>query len=264
MGSGPPTHEEMVTYYTGKLTWPQIQAFINAGMLDLIHRDPVLHKRYMAWSAEIKTEYGSIINYLKEERLQWGKPDTMSRLGTSHTYPAFWANSEDSQPRTLEYFTAQTPAEYWCIVSNDWPYSIPSDVEHVVVWTKLPIIHPSLVDPSIKDVVNEIGLTGCTGLSGPPPSLADELPGALPALAAWKITEEDAKSMPNAERLSPQERALIRDAGKEVAEFIQNRWKEDEWETCWFVNPPRRQTVPGLAHAHVFARRKNIRLPYPG
>ena len=45
MGTGPPTHAEIVAYYLGKLTWPQIQAFINAGMLDLIHRDPILHKR---------------------------------------------------------------------------------------------------------------------------------------------------------------------------------------------------------------------------
>ena len=115
---------------------------------------------------------------------------------------------------------------------------VPSDVEHIVVWTKLPIIHPSLVDPRIKDVVNQIGLTGCTGLDGPPPSLADELPGALPALAAWKITEDDAKLMPNAEKLTPEERALMKEAGREVEQFILERWKEDEWETCWFVNPP--------------------------
>ncbi|RPD58046.1 hypothetical protein L226DRAFT_490531 [Lentinus tigrinus ALCF2SS1-7] len=259
MGTGPPTHAELVAYYPGKLTWSQIQAFINAGMLDVIHRDPVLHQRYMAWSAKTKDEYGSMIAYLKEKRLQWGKPDTLSRLGTSHTDPAFWTNSEDTPPRTLEYFTAQTPSEYFCVVSNDWPYSIPADVEHVVVWTKLPIIHPSLVDARITEIVGQIGLTGCTGLDSPPPSLADELPGALPALTAWKITAEDVKSMPNAERLSPEERELMRRAGKEVDEFIRKRWREDEWETCWFVNPPRRQTVPGLAHAHVFARRKGHR-----
>ena len=64
-----------------------------------------------------------IVTYLKDERLRWGQPDTMSRLGTSHTDPVFWQNGDGTPPRTLEYFTAQTPAKYLSIVSNDWPYS---------------------------------------------------------------------------------------------------------------------------------------------
>ncbi|RPD63623.1 hypothetical protein L227DRAFT_608199 [Lentinus tigrinus ALCF2SS1-6] len=44
--------------------------------------------------------------------------------------------------------------------SNDWPYSIPSDVEHVVVWTKLLITHATFVNARITENVGQIGLTG--------------------------------------------------------------------------------------------------------
>jgi hypothetical protein len=35
-----------------------------------------------------------------------------------------------------------------------------------------------------------------------------------------------------------EERIQIDHAGSEVAEFVRRRWKESEWETAWFVNPP--------------------------
>jgi len=54
-----------------------------------------------------------------------------------------------------------------------------------------------------------------------------------------------------------EETILIERAGREVHRYVKNRWIEKEWETAWFVNPPRLQSVPGLAHIHVFARRKN-------
>ena len=74
-----------------------------------------------------------------------------------------------------------------------------------------------------------------------------------------------------------EEDELVRRAGSEIDKFVRQRWNEREWETAWFVNPPvrrdmlaqlalvltrisssqRLQSVPGLAHIHVFARYKD-------
>ncbi|WVR04881.1 hypothetical protein IAU60_001893 [Kwoniella sp. DSM 27419] len=44
--------------------------------------------------------------------------------------------------------------------------------------------------------------------------------------------------------------------GSEVGKMVRALWDQRGWECLWFVNPPRLQSVPGLAHFHVFARRK--------
>ena len=69
---------------------------------------------------------------------------------------------------------------------------------------------------------------------------------------------------------------MVKKVGEEVDIFVRKRWREREWETAWFVNPPvsyfpiassylflnaelffqRLQSVPDLSHIHVFARRK--------
>lgn len=57
--------------------------------------------------------------------------------------------------------------------------------------------------------------------------------------------------------------------------FVGKVWPEDQWETAWFMNPlvrwrimfcgryrqqdsQRLQSVPGLAHTHVFAKPKVV------
>ena len=34
-----------------------------------------------------------------------------------------------------------------------------------------------------------------------------------------------------------EEAIFIKNAGREVHRFVQNRWSATEWETAWFVNP---------------------------
>ena len=72
-----------------------------------------------------------------------------------------------------------------------------------------------------------------------------------------------------------EEETTVREVGLEVHKFVIATWKEREWETAWFVNPPvstfktiqswvgfrvqiqRLQSVSALAHIHVFARYKS-------
>jgi hypothetical protein len=38
-------------------------------------------------------------------------------------------------------------------------------------------------------------------------------------------------------RGTEEEEELVRNAGKNVHNFVKKRWVESEWETAWFVNP---------------------------
>lgn len=260
--AGPPTREELLVYYPAKFTWEQLKTFVNSGDLGLLKRDRKLQRRYDEWARGIRQEYGSMVNYLFNKRLQWGQPDTLSLLRSSVeesgaiTVPRQFSRDGPGElppipPDAPPYFKADTPPELISIIMNDWPYSVPPEVEHTLVWTRVPIYPPYLPQPVAQRLLQD-GMWGFTGSTELPPS-PDTLPECLPALAEWGVTMDKLIRSPPG---SPEEDALVREAGKEVATFVKRRWTEDEWETAWFVNPPRLQSVPGLAHAHVFARRK--------
>ncbi|KAK7048654.1 hypothetical protein R3P38DRAFT_2870686 [Favolaschia claudopus] len=265
LGTGPPTREELLVHYPAKFTWNELKAFVNSGDLGLLKRDRRLQQRYDLWLAGIKEKYGSTANYLMTCRLQWGKPDTLSLLGSAiqdsgiSTPGVFEKAStgilKDLPPLPADappYFSKSTPAEYLSIIQNDWPYSVPPEVEHTLVWTRIPIFHASLIPDAIRARVELDGLWGFTGSDEPPPS-PSELSACLPALAEWGVTLDQ---MITSEKGTKEEDELVRLAGVPVHDFVRSRWKEEEWETAWFVNPPRLQSVPGLAHVHVFARHK--------
>ncbi|KAH8102124.1 hypothetical protein BXZ70DRAFT_54685 [Cristinia sonorae] len=261
--TGPPTKEELIAHYPSKFTWNQLKTFLNSGDLGLLKRDKNLEARYRTWAKAIEREYGSMVNYLCDYRLQWGKPDKLgllkSRLDDDNDTKPEHASQKTSlfSPDTPSpadppsYFTANTPSELISIIMADWPYLVPIDIEHSLIWTKLPIIPPN-IHQSIVPRVSQDGLWGFTGNPDPPPS-PSSLPACLPALAEWGVTMND---IVRSERGTDAEEELVRQAGREVDLFVRKRWNEREWETAWFVRPPRLQSVPGLAHIHVFARYK--------
>ena len=78
--------------------------------------------RYKLWTEQIKAEYGSIINFVLEERLQWEPlPSSSTSEGPQFACrsPVPFANAEDYK-----------------ILMNDWPYGIPPNISHLVVWLK--------------------------------------------------------------------------------------------------------------------------------
>jgi hypothetical protein len=112
---------------------------------------------------------------------------------------------------------------------------VPSSVEHYLIWTVLPIFPPDL-PPIIKPRLLQDGLWGFTGYTAnsPPPS-PSKLPTCLPALSDWGDTQA---SLIRSPRGTAEEEAAVRQAGSDVHKFIIATWKEQEWETAWFVNPP--------------------------
>ena len=110
---------------------------------------------------------------------------------------------------------------------------IPADVEHTLIWTRLPIIDFNEVPPKITTRLHQDGLWGFTGaLSPPSPST---LPSCLPALADWGITLNKLVRSPKG---TEEEEEMVRMVGSDVDKFVRNRWVEKEWQTAWFVNPP--------------------------
>ncbi|KAF9243733.1 hypothetical protein BU15DRAFT_71859 [Melanogaster broomeanus] len=256
--SGLPTKDELLVHYPARFTWPQLKSFINSGDLGLLKRDKKLQRRYDEWAITIQKEHGSVMNYLINHRLQWGKPDTLSLISSVldaelAAMPAS-QNGHSAPYPTPEYFKADIPfnSELICIMQNSWPYSVPTEIEHTLIWSRVPVFHTSIIPASIDARIQQDGLCGFTGST----STVDSLPSlesSLPTLAEWGITMDRIKCSP---KLSDEEEVMVHNAGKEVREFVKRRWRESQWETGWFVNPPRLQSVRGLAHIHVFARKK--------
>ncbi|KAF8547456.1 hypothetical protein OG21DRAFT_1517363 [Imleria badia] len=276
--SGPPTMYELRVHYPPRFTWLQLKTFVNSGDLGLLKRDKKLQRRYDEWAIGIKKKYGSLVNYLLDYRLQWGKPDTLSLLTSVLDDQTIVAteNGERGLYPTPKYFKADIPfnSELICIIQNDWPYSVPLEIEHSLIWSRVPIFHPALIPPAIDARVQQDGLCGFTGSTDTVESLPS-LESCLPALADWGVIMDKLVRSPSASEV---EERMVKNAGKEVHKFVKRRWNEDQWETAWFVNPPvrfmrcgdcspsvrthsesavqRLQSIPGLAHIHVFARRK--------
>ncbi|KAM5539443.1 hypothetical protein V8D89_006895 [Ganoderma adspersum] len=264
LGTGLPTREELQVHYPANFTWHQMKVFVNSGDLGLLKRSKKLQRRYDEWAVGIKQEYGSIVNYLLTYRLQWGKPDTISLLRSSLDPPLPESESKAhtaGEPPLMPFdappfFHADMPKELYYIAMNDWPYSVPPEIEHTLVWSRVPFIPPDLPSPlesKLSARLLQDGLWGFTGVDSPPPS-PSLLPETLPALADWGVTMDKLITSP---RGTDEEERQVKEYGKEIETFITRRWIEREWETAWFLNPPRLQSVPGLAHAHVFARRKS-------
>ncbi|EPE08815.1 hypothetical protein F503_04402 [Ophiostoma piceae UAMH 11346] len=98
-----------------KHDWEELKSIIKANDLAVLKRKPSDLRRYMKWTADTKTEYGSITNYLIAHRLPktWGSPPYIPISTTP------FAELGD-----------------YCVLTNDWPYGLADDITHIVVWTR--------------------------------------------------------------------------------------------------------------------------------
>ncbi|KAL9137038.1 MAG: hypothetical protein Q9175_001748 [Cornicularia normoerica] len=97
-----------------RLTWPQVQRTIKANRIDDFRRTPLDHRNYLCYMARLKKEHGSVMDYVRNQRLKWTDLDAR---GSS----AF-ENPDDVK-----------------IIYNDWPYGIDKSIVHLCVWTKFPL-----------------------------------------------------------------------------------------------------------------------------
>lgn len=82
----------------------------DSNRVDKFHRKPSELRKYRHFTHRLVKEYGSIMNFIVNRRLQW---QSMEPKGKPFAY------DEDIK-----------------ILYNDWPYGLEPDVVHLVVWTK--------------------------------------------------------------------------------------------------------------------------------
>ncbi|GHJ87907.1 hypothetical protein NliqN6_4309 [Naganishia liquefaciens] len=228
-------------------TWEELKDTIARCELGELGRGPELQARYDKWMTTIKEEYGTTEKYLMEARLPWesGRTDGHVDQQPAESNGTITAHDLDldADGQYLEFnIGQQLDPELYAVLPNDWPYNTPYDVEHIVVWSKLAIFHPSLVqsDTAKWARIQQDGFAGFTGdpaMQEPP---VETPPGgtlfsSLREVGPWGWCTE---------------------GGKEVGKMVVTLWPVDEYECVWFVNPPRLQSVRGLSHFHVFARRR--------
>jgi hypothetical protein len=93
------------------LTWPEAQELIISNRIDLFQRVPSELRRYLSFNYGIKKEYGSVMEFIVSQRLQWETP----------IHPAG------------KLFECEADIK---ILYNDWPYGLDERILHLVVWTK--------------------------------------------------------------------------------------------------------------------------------
>lgn len=98
---------------------------VGANDLSAFKRYPSQLRRYLSWSHEVKAAYGSIPNFVCEERLHW----VPSRVHRNN-------KGTGLEPRNHTPFAH---GDDYKILRNDWPYATPSDISHLVIWLKTSI-----------------------------------------------------------------------------------------------------------------------------
>ncbi|PYI34257.1 hypothetical protein BP00DRAFT_390670 [Aspergillus indologenus CBS 114.80] len=150
------TDEEFILH-----DWEDLKSIIARNDLGILKRKPSDLHRYLAWSASTKQKYGSITNYICQERLHWALPDTTTTTISSATN----TNKPGvTSPNTAAGVPADSgpvfpynnptpfadPADYK-ILRNDWPYGLSPGIAHLVVWLRTPVA----VDPHDGDLTPE-------------------------------------------------------------------------------------------------------------
>jgi hypothetical protein len=90
--------------------------------LEELTRLPSDLRRYLAWSASTKEEYGNMTNFLLQKRLRW-------------------APLPSSDPSTGPTFAVENPIPFaspkdFLVLQNDWPYGLSPGIRHICVWLK--------------------------------------------------------------------------------------------------------------------------------
>lgn len=112
------------------LTWSDLRTIISSNALEALKRRPSDLHKYLAWSHEIKSQYGGIVPYVIRERLRWSPVVHQQLEGEGQT----------AAPRFQHYskIPFQDQRDY-AILVNDWPYGFVEGIRHLVVWSKTPI-----------------------------------------------------------------------------------------------------------------------------
>ncbi|KAI0390183.1 hypothetical protein F5Y17DRAFT_82378 [Xylariaceae sp. FL0594] len=95
--------------------WDELKKIIDENNLSILKRKPSDLRRYMAWTAETKAQYGSMTDYLLTHRL-----------------PKLWGSPPFTPASSIPF---EDESDYRVLI-NDWPYGLTPDITHIVVWSR--------------------------------------------------------------------------------------------------------------------------------
>ncbi|KLJ11541.1 hypothetical protein EMPG_13267 [Blastomyces silverae] len=98
--------------------WEGVKLLIASNKLEQFRRKPSELQRYIDWTTNIKARYGTITNYILQERLKW-QLDGSIPLASQCRNPVPFADPNDYR-----------------ILRNDWPYGVALELTHLVIWLK--------------------------------------------------------------------------------------------------------------------------------
>ncbi|KAJ9348652.1 hypothetical protein C8Q69DRAFT_469600 [Paecilomyces variotii] len=147
------TDEEFVPH-----NWENLKELIARNALDELKRKPSDLRRYMAWSSDTKAVYGSITNYICQERLRWHEPEQQANpaeeengarnknggVPTTATATAAATVSATATADSRPVIPYKNPVPFadpedYRVLRNDWPYGLAPGITHLVVWLKTPV-----------------------------------------------------------------------------------------------------------------------------
>ncbi|KAI9854157.1 MAG: hypothetical protein M1824_000576 [Vezdaea acicularis] len=102
-------------------TWPEVKDIISRNRIDLFQRVPSDLRRYRAYTWSLTQQYGSVMNFVQNERLHW----------------------KDLAPRSSTPFGDPEDIK---ILWNDWPYGVDEKIVHLVIWTKFDLESDPITD----------------------------------------------------------------------------------------------------------------------
>jgi hypothetical protein len=108
------------------ITWPEVRKIVADNRLGAFQRLPSGLRRYLGFIWKLKQDYGSVMNFILNERLRWQAPPVPK-----------------GRPFELD--------EDIKILWNDWPYGLDTRIVHLVIWTKFELED----DPATDDLTDK-------------------------------------------------------------------------------------------------------------
>jgi hypothetical protein len=245
------------------MTWDHIQRVVAQDDLDFLIRHKDCETRYIAWGDGIRKHYGGLEKYMRVVRLDWEEDNDENLAPANGTNGSNIHNvNDDADADPKSYFSDVVAKDPNLVktIPNDWPYAMPAECGHWVVWCKRPILDMALFSardtPFPKGPIREAvfaaitydGIRGLTGNSKQIQPLGYKTRNFLKDSSetlAW-IKENNDGIQSQEEQICDLAEKAQTWAGRFIDHFVKKQWPEEEWETAYFCNPPHLRTVPGM------------------
>lgn len=116
--------------------WDEVVDIIRTSRLADFRRWPTDLRRYRQYIWWLQNQYGSVMNFMLKERLQWSEPIV---------------------PQSTKPFECEDDFK---ILMNDWPYGLDKRIIHLVVWTKFDLNDTAEAEAEIEQFVQKTFSTG--------------------------------------------------------------------------------------------------------